>query len=140
MNRAFKVFSFVDWIVGTVSLLLGLYWANGWLVAGGFIGLLFAWLKPAQRLKNKIEKSILRKKANPDDSGITVEEDAFYASMLGETTESLKATSLPLPENLPKHYSRPAPFATLIVARQSKHNLLNTKGLNLAGKGDSGYF
>lgn len=125
MQKFIKALSALDWIVGTLTLVWGLYSGNSWFIAGGVLGLMTAYFKPAMRVQAALEKRFLRKKPNHGDSSKVQAEDAFYANMLGNDTAA------PAPaEPVAVNFSR-ALVAGPVLVSGSRHNLLKPGHLNL---------
>ncbi len=128
MQKLIKALSALDWVVGTLSLAWGLYSGNAWFIAGGALGLVTAYYKPAVRIQAALEKRFLRKKpANADNVKVQAE-DAFYANMLGTDVET-PATPAAVVAAAPD-FTRTLPAGPVLV-NSSRHNLLKPTHLNL---------
>lgn len=122
----------MDWLVGGLSILVGLYLQNWWVVAGGFMGLAAAYFKPALIIKEKLEKKFLRKKAKTDDSDVAQAEDVFYAQMLGQP---LDETAVQETVTLsPRTYRDALPPYAGIYLSGSRHNQVSVRHLALVSQ------
>lgn len=120
MDKLLRIFVALDWLVGGLSILVGLYMQNWWIVAGGALGLLAAYFKPAVIIKNKMEKKFLRKKVKTEDSDVALAEDTFYAQVLGaEESEVEPSPAVPL---APRAYPDPLPPYAGVFLSKNKHN------------------
>jgi hypothetical protein len=131
MDKLFRIFTALDWFVGGISILVGLYMQNWWVVAGGVLGLITAYFKPALIIKAKLEKKFLRKKAKTDDSAEALAEDSFYAQMLGQEAVAEPVAAEPAPA-LPARTYRDAlpPYAGAYLSR-NRHNQVAARHLPL---------
>lgn len=130
MDKLLRIFTTMDWLVGGLSIVIGLYLQNWWVVAGGFVGLAAAYFKPALIIKAKLEKKFLRKKAKTDDSAVSQAEDVFYAQMLGQQLpdEVVKQETVSLP---PRTYRDSLPPYAGIYLSGSRHNQVSVRHLKL---------
>ncbi len=83
MDKFLKIFNKVVWLVAFGSLGAGLYLDNGWLLAGGVLGMGTAWYKPAERVKKVLEKKMLRKTPAPSDTHKVLAQDDFEPQQVG---------------------------------------------------------
>jgi hypothetical protein len=81
MTKLLKLFTLLDWCVGAVCLVLGLYTMNGWLLSSGIIAFAVAWFRPAEKVNAYIKKKFMRKAVLKDDTAAILAEDAFYEMM-----------------------------------------------------------
>jgi len=137
MEKLLSIFNALDWLVGGLSILVGLYMQNWWLVAGGALGLLAAYFKPAVIIKNKLEKKFLRKKAKTDDSGAALAEDTFYAQVLGSAAGEV-AEPEPVVPQAPRAYPDPLPAYAGIYLSSSRHNRVQLQHLRLVSETSAG--
>lgn len=139
MDKLLRIFSALDWLVGGFSIVIGLYLQNGWVVAGGCLGLLAAYFKPALLIKAKLEKTILKKKPKTDDSAVALAEDAFYATMLGSQAVPAaqdQPAAQPAPV-VPRTYRDSLPGYGGVFLSASKHNQLKQAHLRLLPSSDA---
>ena len=120
----------MDWLVGGLSIVVGLYLQNWWVVAGGFVGLAAAYFKPAMIIKAKLEKKFLRKKAKTDDSAVARAEDVFYAQMLGQQNLDDAVAQEPVALS-PRTYQDALPPYAGIYLSGSRHNQVSVRHLAL---------
>ncbi len=126
MDKFLKIFNKVDWLVAIGSLGAGLYLDNGWLLAGGVLGMGTAWYKPAERVKKVLEKKMLRKTPAPSDTHKVLAQDDFYQQM-GVTEAPALAQE---PVNQVRQFTRalkPGP----VHLSASRHNVLKHEHLKL---------
>ena len=127
MKKTLKILNYVDWALGVGTLVAGLLWSNWLVVAAGVLGLVFAWYKPAERIKARLEKRLLRKKAAQDHTDLALAEDAFYEQVLGKPEEADTRDADERPD-----FSRTFTSYAGVYLRRSRHNRLTREGLNLA--------
>lgn len=121
MNKLLRIFVALDWLVGGLSIIVGLYLQNWWVVAGGVLGLLAAYFKPAVIIKAKLEKKFLRKKVKTEDSAVALAEDNFYAQVLGAEAGDVVEPAPALPQ-VPRAYPDPLPPYAGIYLSKNRHN------------------
>lgn len=121
MDKLLRIFVALDWLVGGLSILVGLYLQNWWVVAGGVLGLLAAYFKPAVIIKTKLEKKFLRKKVKTEDSDVALAEDTFYAQVLGAEAGEAIAPAPVVPQ-VPRAYTDPLPPYAGVYLSKSRHN------------------
>lgn len=132
MDKLIRIFSTLDWVVGGITVLVGLYLLNGWVIASGALGLLAAYYKPAQRIKTAMEKKLLRKKAKVDDSTADLHEDAFYAHMLsGDEVAEHAAPEATMVAHAPRTYHDALPGYGVVYLSPNKHNQLKQTHLRV---------
>ena len=130
MEKFLKIMGVLDWVVGTFTIVGGLYFGSTWVVASGVLGLLAAYYKPAVLIKKALERKFLRKQAGQSDSEKTIAEDAFYSELLSPASTH-DETIVPNVQTGSVSYSRSLPPCTVLVSG-SKHNILKVDQLNLA--------
>jgi hypothetical protein len=121
MDKLLRIFVALDWLVGGLSILVGLYLQNYWVVAGGTLGLLAAYFKPAVIIKNKMEKKFLRKKKKTEDSDVALAEDTFYAQVLGAEAAE-KVVAAPAVPQAPRAYPDLLPPYAGVFLSKNRHN------------------
>lgn len=127
MNNLIKYFSALDWFLSGVTVALGIYQQNPYVIAGGLLGLALAWYGPAARIKAKLEKKFLRKKEKPSDTGAVLAEDAFYAQVLQTAPVAVKLVDTP---SIPLNFSGNLAPGTLYLSA-NRHNAVQPRHLNL---------
>ncbi len=137
MTKVLRFFNYFDWFVACGTLLVGLYLLNGWVIASGLLGLALAWYKPAERIKKRLEKTLLRKPAKVEDSAHTQGEDAFYANVLGTAGTASDGTDSPAaaPVAAPSGAATAMAFGlrgySSVRLSVSKHNQLSPEAFEL---------
>lgn len=131
MSKLIQFFSALDWLVGSFSLALGLYSGNAWLIAGGAIGLVAAYFKPAVRIQAYLEKKFIRKKKPGEDSEVAMAEDRFYREMLGDGDEPLALADAAAPARARTFADAPVPYGPLYIS-QNKHNRLSRSHIGIS--------
>ncbi len=126
MDKFLKIFNKLDWAMGGGTVVVGMYLQNWWLVAGGGVGLLAAWYKPAERIKRKLESKFLRKKTVTSDAQKVQAEDEFYAQM--GVAEAPLSTAEPVSETVSYTRSMRSGPVHLSISR---HNVLKPEHFNL---------
>ena len=128
LNKTLKALNRLDWFLAGGTIAVGLYLQNWWVVGSGCIGLAAAWYRPAERIKARMEKKFLRKKAATSDAKSVQAEDAFYAQVLGqEPAADLVAKAAPTAGD----------FSAALQSGQfslnpSRHSVLRYQHFNLA--------
>jgi len=130
MDKLLRIFVALDWLVGGLSILVGLYLQNYWVVAGGALGLLAAYFKPAVIIKNKMEKKFLRKKVKTEDSDVALAEDTFYAQVLGAEAGDEVAPAPVVPQ-VPRAYPDPLPPYAGVFLSKNRHNQVLPQHIHL---------
>jgi hypothetical protein len=85
LPKTLKLLGYLDWVLGLGTIAWGLYFQSPLIAASGVLGLAVAYFKPAERIKARMEKRMLRKKTKPHDTASVLAEEAFYAKALGRT-------------------------------------------------------
>lgn len=139
MDKLLRIFTAFDWVLGSGSLLLGLYLSNYWLVAGGVLGLLAAYYKPAQRIKTRLEKKLLAgRKRTTDDSGQVLAQDAFYAQVLGTGSSEDDAPSpAEAVSFVPRNYGGTVTSYGDVFLSGSKHNMARANHIGVGASAPS---
>lgn len=120
MKKMFVLFNALDWLIATVSLVLGLIWGNGWLIGASIIGFAFAYIKPAEKLAHSLKKKLMRKRAPVEHTELMQAADAFYEQ------------SNPAEERAePAYYGRPVlPYKAALLST-NKHNKLGPESVGI---------
>lgn len=129
INKALKALNRLDWFVAAGTVAVGLYLLNYWVIGSGLIGLAAAWYKPADRIKARLEKKFLRKKTQPSDTAKTLQEDAFYAEMLGQAGDAGAAAGAEPAK--PADYRGNVPLGALHLS-QNPYSVVRYQHFNLA--------
>jgi hypothetical protein len=124
MDKLLRIFTALDWLVGSVCLVTGVWTQNWWLAAGGLLGLVAAWYKPALRIKAVLDKKFVKKKTSSAETEAVLTEDLFYAEALKAAGPSEKAD-----------FTRVLPTGPAYLTK-SKHNILTIQVLGTPLKRD----
>lgn len=133
MQKSLRLFSALDWVVASITLLVGLWLLNGWVILAGTIALAIAWYSPAKRVSARLQKYLFKKRQTEDHSSVLLREDEFYASLRPDVNQASKASQGPdgLGEAPPVDFTlRPYTYAQVRL-NSSRHNLLTSKSLDL---------
>lgn len=126
MNTLLRYLNKLDWILSIATLLAGLYLLKWLFVLAGVVGLFAAWYKPAERLKSRLEKRMLRKRGAP--AGPTDQD-------LGEDLYQSAEVAAPTPSG-PARSFRDGYAPVQVRLSTSRHNLLKAEHFNLAEADD----
>lgn len=126
MNTLLRYLNKLDWILSGATVLAGLYLLDWLIVLAGVVGLVAAWYKPAERLKNRLQKRVLRKRGAP--AGPT---DQDLGEDLYHSTEPAVPAS-----NEPARSFRDGYAPVQVRLSTSRHNLLKAEHFNLAEADD----
>lgn len=130
INKTLSFLNRLDWFVAGVTLAVGFYLQNYWVIGSGALGMVAAWYRPADRIKAALEKKFFRKKAGVSDAQKAQAEDAFYADVLGKPAAQ---PDIPQPSSLPSR----GDFTEALTAGQfrlnlGRHSVVRYEHLNLA--------
>ncbi|MDO8416326.1 MAG: hypothetical protein Q7S87_08965 [Agitococcus sp.] len=125
MEKLLRLFAALDWFVGAVCVIMGLYLQNGWYLASGVIAFAAAWLKPAERVNRYLKAKFMRKKEVRNDSAIALAEDDFY-DMLKDSAEPSPNSKSELLTYAPRLFTYPH-----VVISSFTHNKLKAEYLSL---------
>lgn len=134
MEKLIRYLGKLDWVVALGTLAWGLYTQSSWIIGAGVFSVFMAWYKPADRIKARLEKLIVRKKAKTtDDSGQTLSEDAFYAQMLGKAPTTAAPAQAPAPAQTgPIRFDKGFDRYGMAYLSGSIHNQVQRDHLNLS--------
>lgn len=67
MAKVFKYIRYLDLVTALGAVAWGIYQHNAWWLAGGLVGLVVAWLGPAERVNNLVRSRVTRRASFPLD-------------------------------------------------------------------------
>lgn len=130
MKKTLKTLKYVDWILGIGTILAGIVMGSKLIVGAGLLGLLVAWYNPAERVKQAIEKRMVRKgSSNVDHTAAAKADDALY-----EGTEPAAVADVASPTAETPNYSA-NPTTGKVYLHSSPHNLVKLTSLSFSHEG-----
>lgn len=122
MNTILRYLNKLDWILSGGTLLVGLYLLDWLIILAGLVGLVAAWYKPAERLKNRMQARMLRKRGPPQGpTDQDLGEDLYHVAEPEQAEPSGPARSF-----------RDGYAPVQVRLSPSRHNVLKANHFNLA--------
>lgn len=133
MQKTLRLFSALDWVVSSVTLAIGLWTLNVWVIVAGVLGLAVAWYSPARRVSARLQKYLFKKRQAEDHSHVLAREDEFYASLRGEAAGAQEEAQTPgEPSVAPAaDFSRSSYVYAQARLNPSRHNVLKPQYFDL---------